>query len=102
MNMLEKLLSEIRSGGTFETGSLAARMGTTPELVEAMLEHLQRAGYIQLFRTCEDACGGCNLHGECGRPQMDDSPKKKCTPVYVGRTPFNWIWKKKGINVVCL
>jgi hypothetical protein len=76
MNMLEKLLSEIRSGGTFETGSLAARMGTTPELVEAMLEHLQRAGYIQLFRTCEDACGGCNLHGECGRPQMDDSPKK--------------------------
>jgi DNA-binding IscR family transcriptional regulator len=66
--MLEKLLTEIRSGGTFETGSLAARLGTTPELVEAMLAHLQRAGYIQPYRTCGDACGGCSLKSACKVP----------------------------------
>ena len=41
--MLEQLLKEIRAGGTLETGKLAARLGTTPQLIEAMLEHLQRA-----------------------------------------------------------
>jgi len=63
--MLEKLLTEIRSGGTFETGALAAKLGTTPELVEAMLEHLQRAGQIRPYQTCDDACGGCSLRKGC-------------------------------------
>ena len=63
--MLEKLLSEIRSGGTLETGSLAAQLGTTPELVEAMLEHLQRAGQLRAYQICSDACGGCSLKNAC-------------------------------------
>ncbi|MDP2994886.1 MAG: hypothetical protein Q8N46_07170 [Anaerolineales bacterium] len=71
--MLEKLLTEIRSGGTFETGVLAARLGTTPELVQAMLEYLRRAGYIQPYRTCGDACGGCSLRKECHQPPSDNS-----------------------------
>lgn len=63
--MLEKLLAEIRSGGTFETGVLAAKLETTPALVEAMLEHLQRAGHLRPYETCGDACGGCNLKDAC-------------------------------------
>ena len=63
--MLEKLLQEIQSGGTFETGTLAARLGTTPELVKAMLEHLQRSGYIQPHETCNDGCAQCSLNNEC-------------------------------------
>jgi hypothetical protein len=63
--MLEKLLQEIRSGGTFEVGKLAARLGTTPEMVKTMLEHLQRAGYIQPYVACDDGCAGCNLKGGC-------------------------------------
>lgn len=70
--MLEKLLTEIRSGGTFETGVLAATLGTTPELVEAMLEHLQRAGYIRPYQTCGDACGGCNLKSACNVAHQTD------------------------------
>ncbi|MFH1524142.1 MAG: FeoC-like transcriptional regulator [Chloroflexota bacterium] len=70
--MLEKILSEIRLGGTFETGVLAARLGTTPELVEAMLEHLQRAGYIQPYTSCGDGCGGCSLKGACKTPGRTD------------------------------
>ena len=72
--MLEKLLAEIRSGGTFETGELASRLGTTPELLNAMLEHLQRIGKIQPYRTCGDACGGCNLQTSCKTPHADQPP----------------------------
>ena len=63
--MLEKILSEIRSGGTFEVHELAVRLGTTPELLEAMLEHLQREGLIQPYLACSDACGGCSLQNGC-------------------------------------
>jgi Mn-dependent DtxR family transcriptional regulator len=63
--MLERLLAEIRSGGTFETSVLAAKLGTSPALVEAMLEHLQRSGYIRSYETCRDACRGCSLKKEC-------------------------------------
>ncbi|MDD2694374.1 MAG: FeoC-like transcriptional regulator [Anaerolineales bacterium] len=67
--MLQKLLTVIRSGGTFETTVLAARLGTTPELATAMLEHLQRMGHIRPYRTCGYACGGCNLRTECPQTQ---------------------------------
>jgi Mn-dependent DtxR family transcriptional regulator len=63
--MLEKLLAEIRSGGTFETGALAAKLGTTPALVEAMLNHLQRSGHIHPYDACNNSCGGCSLKKEC-------------------------------------
>ena len=62
--MLEQLLKEIRSGGTLETGKLAARLGTTPQLIEAMLEHLQCAGLIEPY-ICGDGCQGCGLREAC-------------------------------------
>jgi hypothetical protein len=71
--MLEKLLSEIRAGGTFESGDLASRLGTTPEMLSAMLEHLQRSGHLQPFNTCSDACAECNLSNSCTRPQSATS-----------------------------
>ncbi len=69
LTMLEKLLAEIRSGGTFETGELASRLGTTPELLSAMLEHLQRSGQLQPFNTCSDTCAECSLSNACRSPQ---------------------------------
>jgi hypothetical protein len=69
--MLEKLLSEIRSGGTLEVGLLASRLQTSPQMVEAMLEHLQRAGYIRSYQSCGDGCGGCSLKSECHKPQSE-------------------------------
>lgn len=74
--MLERLLAEIRAGGTLETGELASRLGTTPELLNAMLEYLQRAGVIQPFRTCEDTCGGCSLKATCHTSPADDSSSR--------------------------
>ena len=63
--MLERLISEIRRGGTLETGVLAARLGTSPQLVAAMLEHLQRLGLIQGYVDCGSGCGGCSLRDGC-------------------------------------
>jgi FeoC like transcriptional regulator len=64
--MLERLLCEIRSGGALEVGALAARLGTSPAMVQAMLEHLQRLGYIQPYgEECGEGCGGCSLSQSC-------------------------------------
>ena len=67
--MLQELLAEIRSGGTFETSVLAARLGTTPQLVEAALEHLQRMGYVRTYHSCGDECGKCSLRSGCHVPR---------------------------------
>jgi len=64
--MLEKLLVEIRAGGPLETVRLAARLDTSPKMVEAMLMHLQQTGHIQSYQSCNDGCGGCSLKSECG------------------------------------
>jgi hypothetical protein len=63
--MLEHLLAEIRRGGTLETSVLAARLGTSPQMVAAMLYHLQRLGSIQPYIICGDGCAGCCLRDGC-------------------------------------
>lgn len=65
MTMLEKLLAGIRAGGTLEIRALARQLETTPEIVAAMLDHLQRAGYLQPYQTCDQACAGCGLKSAC-------------------------------------
>ena len=72
--MLEQLLKEIRSGGTLEVNQLAANLGATPKMVEALLEHLQRAGHIRSYAACADGCAGCGLKDGCGGvPQKAES-----------------------------
>ena len=71
MTMLEQLIQEIRAGGTLETGSLAVRLGTTPQMVEAMLDHLQRSGLIKDYNGCSDGCQGCSLQDSCKKPGIN-------------------------------
>lgn len=70
--MLEQLLTEIRAGGTLEVGALSKKLGTTPQMVEVMLEHLQRSGYIRPYETCGDGCGGCSLKTDCHHAERVD------------------------------
>jgi hypothetical protein len=63
--MLEKLMQEIREGGTLETARLAQKLGTTPGMIEAMLEHLRQMGFIKAYETCGDGCSGCSLSTMC-------------------------------------
>jgi len=65
--MLQQLADEIRAGGTLETGKLATKLGTTPQLIEAMLEHLQRSGLLQDYVSCGDGCQGCSLGDTCNK-----------------------------------
>jgi Mn-dependent DtxR family transcriptional regulator len=74
--MLEKLLVEIRRGGTLEIGKLSKKLGTTPQMVEVMLEHLQRTGHIHPYQGCQDTCRACGESVSCkaaagpGRPRL--------------------------------
>lgn len=63
--MLEKILTEVRAGGTLEINALAERLHTTPELVAAMIEHLQRVGYLDPYQTCSETCSSCSLQSAC-------------------------------------
>jgi hypothetical protein len=69
--MLQQLLHEIKQGGTLETSVLAARLGTSPQLVAAMLDHLQRLNLIGSYSDCSTGCGGCALAESCSvRPSI--------------------------------
>jgi len=63
--MLEQLLMEINAGGTLETNALAARLNASSQMIQAMLEHLQRAGLIRSYSSCQDGCQGCSLQKSC-------------------------------------
>ncbi len=64
--MLETLLAMLRRGGTRRLGDLALELGTTPELVEMMLEDLTRMGYLRpVDGQCGDRCSACPLKGTC-------------------------------------
>lgn len=64
--MLEQLLAVIKVGGTLETGELAVQLGTSSQMVDAMLEHLRLSGYIQGYSNCGDGCQSCSLKSSCG------------------------------------
>lgn len=68
--MLEKLLADIRSGGTLEVHALAEKLGTTPAMVEAMLEHLERSGLLKAYQSCSGACSGCGLKDACAHSDL--------------------------------
>ncbi len=70
--MLSALLAELRSGGTFETRDLATRLGTSPAMMEALLEHLQRLGQVRTYKPCSDACRGCSLKEACHTADRTD------------------------------
>ncbi|RPJ39425.1 MAG: hypothetical protein EHM21_15705 [Chloroflexi bacterium] len=64
--MLEKLLNEIRAGGTLQPAALAARLNVSAGMVEMMLEDLARRGLLaQVNAACKEPCGGCPLVGDC-------------------------------------
>ena len=64
--MLDKLIHEIQSGGTLEPVLLSSRLDTSPQLVRAMLDHLERLGVLQNLSKCVDSgCGICSLSSSC-------------------------------------
>ena len=65
--MLERLLSELRSGVPTTPAILAGRLNTSVEMVQVMLEKLAALGYLQ-----ESTPAGCNTLAGCSTlPGMD-------------------------------
>jgi len=64
--MLERLLLELEGSQTLSVEGLAARLETTPALVQMMLEHLARQGRVEALEFCEAGCEGCPLGSLCG------------------------------------
>ncbi|MHC1740810.1 MAG: FeoC-like transcriptional regulator [Anaerolineaceae bacterium] len=63
--MLEELLKIIREGGSFDTGLLAKKLNTTPEMILAMMDHLRRAGMLKTYEPGQSSCEFCSLSGNC-------------------------------------
>ncbi|MGD2146059.1 MAG: FeoC-like transcriptional regulator [Anaerolineae bacterium] len=64
--MLDRLLELLREGGTRPIRSIAEELDTTPELVRAMLEDLERMGHLRRLRAeCEARCSTCSVSAGC-------------------------------------
>lgn len=64
--MLERLLDLLQTGGSHRISDLAEALETTPEMVETMLEGLERMGYLKrLGKDCTGRCTACPLAGMC-------------------------------------
>jgi hypothetical protein len=64
--MLNQLLDLLRSGGTRRVADLSRGLGTTPELVEVMLEDLCRMGHLKrVGGECGGQCSACPMAGLC-------------------------------------
>ncbi len=70
--MLRELLREIASGKVLTLRELAARFGLEEGTVRAMLEELERTGYLSSRSPeCSLQCEGCPLKGSCGVAGVD-------------------------------
>lgn len=63
--MLQQLLKEIESRNSMDIAGLAVRLGTTPEMVKTMLEHLEHSGALEKNECNEGGCQGCGLANQC-------------------------------------
>ncbi len=68
--MLDKLIAELKKGNTTSASELARRLDTTPAMVEAMLDTLERHGIMKTIigsNECsqEKPCELCSLAGLC-------------------------------------
>lgn len=69
--MLRQLLALLETGDTWNTTDLASALGTSPDLVSAMLSHLTQSGKIDIpEQTCATTCAGCSLEGICQAGRM--------------------------------
>ncbi|MBN1312027.1 MAG: hypothetical protein JXB30_11470 [Anaerolineae bacterium] len=64
--MLNQLMALLETRGTWRVTELAAVLGTSTNLVNAMLSHLAQSGKLaQADQGCTEACAGCSLKASC-------------------------------------
>jgi len=68
--MLEQLLTQISSGRNYTLATLAASLDVSEDLLEQMMDDLERAGYVSVADMgaasgCKGHCDGCPSSGLC-------------------------------------
>lgn len=64
--MLRQLLQLAVERGSVELTELAQVLGTSPEMVQQMIESLQREGYLHsVVQGCQQPCERCPLKTAC-------------------------------------
>lgn len=63
--MLRRLIEAVARGGTGDTRELAAELGASQAVVEAMMDELARRGYVERASECLPSCGECPASGIC-------------------------------------
>ncbi len=86
--MLTRLLALIADGNLHTAGDLAAALGVSRELVEAMLAELQRQGYLAPPPpSCPGACAACPLQTACTPVQTSTGGIRVLAPRASARQP---------------
>ena len=63
--MLKRVLQAIAEGHAGSKAELAVALDTSPAMMEAMVEQLERSGLLQRVGEHGEACAGCPVEG-CG------------------------------------
>lgn len=74
--MLEKLLDLLKAQENLTIPMIASRIGTSPAMVEIMLEHLLQRGLLQvhiMVNCAQASCGSCGLSRGCHSNTIPES-----------------------------
>lgn len=64
--MLKEVLRIVAQGGIHTRGELARRLDVSEELLQQMIEELERLGYLKpVAGDCHHRCAGCPFATEC-------------------------------------
>lgn len=74
--MENTVLSLLRGGRTLSVKAIADALGTSTEMVEAMLVRYEQLGYVKKNAACTSACGGA-----CKTCKMGSSGNPNTAPV---------------------
>jgi Mn-dependent DtxR family transcriptional regulator len=66
--MFDKLMSMLRRDGAVTIDQMARELGTSPEVVNGMIEHMTRVGWLQRMNAnCDLTCRECVFVRDCAR-----------------------------------
>ena len=64
--MLDRMLHHIKRTNRVSIAVLAKELDISPEMVESMLEQLERLGYLETIQGCATgSCAGCSGQSVC-------------------------------------
>jgi hypothetical protein len=63
--VLRRLIEAVARGGAGDTRELAAELGASQAVVEAMMDELARRGLVARASECMPACSECPAGGIC-------------------------------------